>query len=255
MTHDVLVCTTTQMALLPAARRTMYRLADPKYGPLQPRRRPAGSAADRGEWNRFDLAGERTIYAASTEEGAYAERIQPLKHAAPIPASELFDDADEGETVEESIAHDFAAAGHPPPHTIDLEWLYKLRMYTLQLPEHGWLVHAEHSNSVAYLHRNRPPAVAEAGLSHVTVSVLRSEMRKVTTHLAEVMAKPQLHDDSRAIGMLYGSKMGSDWDCWTVWLRDGIEDQISADVGRPVQPPASNPSLSNLLAKYGLTAL
>src|SRR5690348_14531514 len=83
VTHDVMVCTTTRMALLPAARRTMYRLADPQYGPLDPRRRPAGSSLDRGAWNRFDLAGERTIYGASTEEGAYAELVQPLKQPAP----------------------------------------------------------------------------------------------------------------------------------------------------------------------------
>ncbi|WP_162625302.1 hypothetical protein [Mycolicibacterium llatzerense] len=80
------------------------------------------------------------------------------------------------------------------------------------LPDVGWLVDAEHSNTVAYLHRNWPAAVLAEGLRQVTVAELRGESRSVTSHLAEMMACCRLQDQTRPIGLLYGSKLGSDWD-------------------------------------------
>ncbi len=40
--------------------------------------------------------------------------LQPLKKPQPMAASELFDDVDEGDTVEDLIAHDFAEGGREP---------------------------------------------------------------------------------------------------------------------------------------------
>lgn len=253
MARDVLICNTTQLALLPASQQTVYRLADPAYGPLQPRLRPADTSDNRSDWHRYDLAGERTIYAASSLEGMYAEMLQPLKKPQPMAASELFDDVGVGETVEDLIAHDFAENGREPPHEIDLNWLLEQRLYTMLLPDVGWLVDAEHSNTVAYLHRNRPAALLVEGLQQVTVAELRSENRFVTSHLAETMACCRLQDQTRPIGLLYGSKLGSDWDCWTVWLRDGVDDAISADAGQAVLHPDENPVLLKVLEKYGLS--
>lgn len=202
--------------------------------------------------NRYDLAGERTIYAASSLEGMYAEILQPLKKPEPIPASALFDDAGEGETVQDLIAHDFAEDGKQPPHEIDLDGLLKPRLYTMLLPTAGWFIDAEHSNTVAYLNRNRPPVLLPKGLQQVTVAELRGEDRFVTSHLAETMAWPRLQDQSSPIGLLYGSKLGSDWECWTVWLRDGVQAAISIDAGQPVLHPGKNPVLLKVLKKYGL---
>lgn len=253
MARDVLICNTTKLALLPASQQIAYRLADPDYGPLMPRLRPTDPSADRSSWHRYDLAGERTIYVASSLEGMYAELLQPLKKPQPIAASELFDDAGEGETVEDLIAHDFAEAGNEPPHQIDLDWLLKQRLYTMVLPAAGWLVDAEHSNTIAYLHRNIPAALVQKGLQQVTVAELRGEDRTMTSHLAEAMAQPKLHDETRPIGLLYGSKLGSDWDCWALWLRDGIHNAISVDAGQPVLHPDENPVLLKVLTKYGLS--
>lgn len=254
MARDVLICKTTQMALLPASRQPAFRLADPEYGPLQPRRRSVSSSDDRANWHRFDLAGERTIYAASSMEGAYAELLEPFKKPAPRPASQLFDDAGEGETVDELIAHDLAAAGKNPAREIDADWLHKYRLYTLLLPSQGWLVDAEHSKTVAYLHANRSVALLEQGLTQVTVSDLRSERRFVTSHLAEVMARPRLYDESRPIGLRFGSKYGSDWECWAMWLRDGVHNEIAVDAGHPIAHPDQNPVLRKVLDMYGLSA-
>lgn len=253
MARDVLICNTTQLALLPASQQAVYRLADSDYGPLKPRLRPTDTSDDRSTWHRYDLAGARTIYAASSLEGMYAEMLQPLKKPEPIPASDLFDDAGDGETVQDLIAHDFAEDGKEPPHEIDLDWLLKQRLYTMLLPTAGWLVDAEHSNTIAYLHRNRPAILLEKGLQQVTVAELRGENRFVTSHLAETMARPHLQDQTRPIGLLYGSKLGSDWDCWTVWLRDGVHNAISVDVGQRVLHPDENPVLLKVLKKYGLS--
>lgn len=254
MARGVLICNTTRLALLPASQQTVYRLADPDYGPLQPRQRPTdASDDDRAGWHRYDLAGERTVYAASSLEGMYAEMLQPLKRPEPMLASDLFDDAGSTATVEDLIAHDFAEDGKEAPYEIDLEWLLTQRLYTMLLPATGWLVDAEHSNTVAYLHRNQPAVIREQGMRQVTVAELRGENRIVTTHLAEAMARPQLHDDTRPVGLLYGSKHGSDWDCWAVWLRDGVREAIRVDAGQQVRHPDANPVLAKVLDNYGLS--
>jgi hypothetical protein len=86
----------------------------------------------------------------------------------------------------------------------------------------------------------------------VTVAELRGEDRFVTSHLAETMARPRLQDQTRPIGLLYGSKLGSDWDCWTVWLRDGVHNAIIVDAGEPVLHPDENPVLLEVLKEHGL---
>lgn len=218
-----------------------------------PRLRPADVSDDRSTWHRYDLTGERTIYLASSMEDMYAEILQPLKKPAPAPASAMFDDAGDGETVQDLIAHDFAEDGKGPPHEIDLDWLLKRRLYTMLLPTAGWFIDAEHSNTIAYLNRHWPPVLLAKGLQQVTVAELRGEDRFVTSHLAETMARPRLQDQTRPIGLLYGSKLGSDWECWAVWLRDGVHAAINVDAGQPVLHPGKNPVLLKVLKKYGLS--
>ena len=86
------------------------------------------------------------------------------------------------------------------------------------------------------------------------MSVLRCEDRYITTHLAERLAGARLAEGDRAIGLRYGSKHGSDWDCWTVWLRGGVAAGIAVDDGLPVHAPEGNPVLAKVLDTYGLSA-
>ncbi|MUL50054.1 hypothetical protein FZI85_29910 [Mycobacterium sp. CBMA293] len=252
---NVLTCPSTGLALVPASGQTVFRLARPSYGALNPRRRTATSDDDRSEWNRFDLAGHQTVYAASTPEGAYGELLGSLKKPAQFPGSRLFDDAGTA-TMEELIAQDWAEAGKRlAPCEVDINWLYEFRMYTMTLPVGGWLVDSEHSRTVSYLQQNIPLAVWERSVHQVTVSVLRCEDRFITSHLAERLAGARLAEGDKAIGLRYGSKHGSDWDCWTVWLRGGVAASIAVDDGTPVQAPESNPVLAKVLDTYGLLAL
>lgn len=254
MASHVRTCTTTGIALVPASAQTVFRLAKPSYGPLNPQRRTFTSADDRSGWNRFDLPGEQTIYAASNPEGAYGELLGSLKKPTPMAASRLFDDA-HGATMEELIAEDWAAAGKKlQPYVVDITWLYEFRLYTMTLPELGWLVDSENSRTITYLQGNIPLRLWERSVQRVTVSDLRSEDRFVTTHLAQQLAGARLADGDTAIGLRYGSKHGSDWDCWTVWLRNNVAAKITVDGGSPVQPPDRNPVLAKVLDTYQLSA-
>ena len=63
--------------------------------------------------------------------------------------------------MEELIAEDWAAAGKRlPPYVVDINWLYEFRLYTMTMPEQGWLVDSEHSRTVTFLHGNIPFACA-----------------------------------------------------------------------------------------------
>jgi hypothetical protein len=253
VSSDVRACPTTGIALIPASGQTVFRLAKPSYGALKPQRRPWTSDDDRSRWNRFDLPGEQTIYAASTPEGAYGELLGSLKRPTPIPASRLVDDAG-GATMEELIAQEWAAAGKRlPPYVVDVNWLYEYRLYTMTLPQSGWLVDSEHSRTVTFLHANIPVALWERGVQQITVSELHSENRFLTTHLAERLAHARVVEGDTAIGLRYLSKHGSDWTCWTVWLREAVDAGIAVDDGAPVQPPDQNPILAKVLDTYGLS--
>ncbi|GAB1816736.1 hypothetical protein MUNTM_57810 [Mycobacterium sp. MUNTM1] len=157
--------------------------------------------------------------------------------------------------MEELIAEDWAAAGKKlAPYVVDINWLYEFRLYTLTLPEHGWLVESEHSRTVNFLQSNIPGNLWERGIQHVTVSTLRCEDRYVTTYLAERLARARVVGDITPLGLRYGSKHGSDWDCWTVWLREGVADSMGVDGGTAVAAPNQNPVLAKVLDTFGLSA-
>lgn len=250
------ICSVTGIALLPSEGQRVYRLAKPSFGPLNPRQRPLSSADGRGDWNRYDIPGERTIYAATRQEAAYGELLGALKRPQQsLPASELFDDVDDDAAIDDLIAQDWKDAGKRlAPYVVDIYWLYEMRLYTVSLPAAGWLIDAEHSRTVAYLHNHIPLNLVERNVAAVTVADLRSEDRYLTTNLAEQLARARLEDGAMAAGVRYGSKHGSDWECWAVWLRDGIVHTMSADDGELVGEPEFNPALKDVLNTYGLTA-
>ncbi|OHU31677.1 hypothetical protein BKG76_00205 [Mycobacteroides franklinii] len=102
---------------------------------------------------------------------------------------------------------------------MDIYWLYEMRLYTITLPPAGWLIDAEHSKTIAYLNSHIPLNLVERNIATITVADLRSENRYVSTNLAEQLARARLENNTHAAGVRYGSKHGSDWECWAVWLR------------------------------------
>lgn len=253
MSGDVQTCSVTGIALVPASRQVLFRLAKPSYGPLNPQHRGISSSDDRTGWNRFDIAGERTIYAASSPEGAYGELLGSLKRPRAIPAAKYLDDV-AGATIEELVQEEWAATGRRlPPYAVDLHWLDEFRLYMLTFPPSGWLVEVEHSCTVAYLGQHIPSGLWERGTRQITVAELRSPDRSLTTPLAERVANVRLVDGTNPIGIRYGSRHGSDWTCWSLWLRDTVKAAIDVDEGIPIAHPGHNPALAKVLAAYNLT--
>lgn len=246
-----IVCPSTGVALIPSSGHVLYRLAKPRYGGLNPPRRPPGG--DRTGWSRFDLPERRTVYAASSPEGAYGELLGALKRPVqPTPAAALFDDVGDA-TMDELIAQDWAMGDmRLSPYVVDIAFLYANRMYAVTLPDAGWLVDAEHSRTVTFLHEHLPVELIDHGMRWVTVADIRSEDRFVTTHLAEQLAYAPLDGGAVAMGLKFGSKHGSDWDCWAVWLDGDQADAVTVDHGTPVDDPAHNSALRQVLSTFNL---
>ena len=128
---------------------------------------------------------------------------------------------------------------------MDIDYLCASHLYTVTLPRTGHLVVAEHSRTVTYLH--------ERLRARVTVSDIRSEDRSLTTHLAELLASARVAQDETPFGLRFGSKHGSNWDCWAIWLRGDVVDQLVADYGRPITHPRHNPPLAAVLDSFNLS--
>ncbi|MFF0489300.1 hypothetical protein ACFYTQ_09770 [Nocardia sp. NPDC004068] len=233
-------CSKTGFALIPAAGRTVYRLSKPVYGPLNPLLRPLSETATHALWNRFDVAGQRTVYAATTPEGAYGELLAPLKPKLPRSAATYFDDVTPHDELETLIREEWQAAGHRAPREIDLTWLTDYLLYRLTLPTKGWFIDIEAATSLTalttYAPTNLPPSITE-----ITVSELRSPNRDLTTAIATRLWHLTLDDQSLAHGIIYGSRHGSDWDCWAIWLRRTTRAPRAlvtrADKGTEILPP------------------
>ena len=139
VTGEVTVCANTGLALLPAGGQSVWRLAKPSYGVLNPPARGVSSSEGRAGWNRFDLPGEQTIYCANSAEGAYGELLGALKVGGPYRAQEYLDDPG-ADDLYALIARDWNDLGVRPPGVVDIHWLYAHRLYTVALPASGCFV-------------------------------------------------------------------------------------------------------------------
>ncbi|MBF6330460.1 RES domain-containing protein [Nocardia transvalensis] len=251
-------CSKTGFALVPSAGREVYRLSKPSYGPLNPLLRGVSSSESRDAWNRYDVAGQRTVYAASTEQGAYGELLAPLKPKLPASAAIYFDDVASDDDLESLIREEWQSAGHRAPREVDLMWLSEYRLYRLTLPARGWFIDIEAATSLSAITRYAPPSLIERGIREVSVAELRGSDRELTTAIATSVWPLTLDDTSLAHGIMYGSRHGSDWNCWAVWLRRTKRDRAArglittADRGIEVLQPALNPALDAILTTYGL---
>ena len=253
VTVEVAVCANTGLALLPAGGRSVYRLAKPSYGVLNPPARGVSSSEDRAGWNRFDLPGEQTIYCASSAEGAYGELLGALKVGGPYRAEEYLDDPG-ADDLYALIAQDWNDLGVRPPGVVDIHWLYAHCLYTVTLPLSGWFVEIEHARTITYLASHIPLSLWERGVDEITVAQTRSGDRHLTTELAATLAIAPLVGGVRALGVHYFSKHGTQWSCWAVWLRDDVAGALDAGPGQAIAPPASNAALAAVLDIYNLTA-
>ena len=217
------VCAVTGLYLVPPPSLPVHRIAQVLYGGLTPPVRD--DAPDRQGWGRWDTAGGRTIYAAASAMGAFAELLAYLTPGLPTtPASAVFDDLtdDEGDM---SIA-DLIRKSMPEPdiqRVITRDWRSRRRHYLLQFPADGWFVDIVHAESVAAINREfTSPAERD-----LTTTDLTGDHRSLTTDIASWARNLTLDDGSRALGVTYLSKHGHNLPTYALWLR-------AVDDGHPI---------------------
>jgi hypothetical protein len=248
-------CAKTGLRLIPVDEAVGFHVAKRTYA--QPSAPWRSADVHRQEWGRFDTLG-RTYYLAETAECAFAEVLASLRRRngsgdplAPIAAALSL-------TLEETVAAiaeeweeaDFRGVGALPS-----TWYRLRRMYLGRIVDGGWLVDIEHPDTIAAL---QGPAdgdiarfLANQGIPALTTAVLRSENRRVTTMLAELVRDAELDDGTNPRGIHFGSKHGGSW-CRAIWLPyyeatpPGIEISAADDIA------PDDTAMRTVAGRYGL---
>lgn len=251
------ICGRTGLSLVPADGTSIWRVAKTSYGPLNPEQRTA--TGDRGLWGRYDVPLHRTVYGALPVEAAYGESLAWARAKFSIDGPQmrdLFDDVDAQDTtsLREVVEQEWAGIGfgHMPPGAVPAGWRQERALHELELPSSGWFVDIEAAASVAAVGKSLRAALAALGVRALTVGHLRSEERRVTTTIADWVWHQVLDDGSLPHGVRFGSKHGSDWHCWAIWLRAvddgrGLESEpVSDRGGSAIGPPDQNEALNRI---------
>ncbi len=225
-------CARTGLVLEPSALRRLTRIAKKSRGPFNPLLRyddPQDRSRQRREWGRYDVPGHRTVYGASPAAAAYGESIAfARQRLVDRVLGEFFSESDRGntQTLGEVIDKEWKDKGALGPGFLPAQWRLERLEYKLQLPPEGWFVDIEAAQSLSAISQALASTLDSFGAEHLTVAHLRGEDRRITTAVAEWVHGLVLEDGSRAHGIRYGSKHGTDWSCWALWLRalDGGQD-------------------------------
>lgn len=224
-TDDAVVCAATGLNIVPSNGRTIYRVAQAKYGPLDPKPRDRTGDPVGEEWSRWDTPG-RTVYGGSTAVGAFIEVLEYIRPAPPaIAMTDLFDDVDSDDavTLDAQIARELPAHGAMPFRSISQGWRQSRRLYEIRLPADGWFIDVTGASSVATITSRQAELLAALGAEQLTLSELTNsspEARSLTTGIATwIRESVVLEDGSRPHGITYPSKWGATLANWAVWMR------------------------------------
>jgi hypothetical protein len=184
-------------------------------------------------WARWDTANGRTVYAATTAFGAFAEVLPYIAAGmAELPLDNLFDDIGEGDagrSLRDAIA---AEVGDPNMlNAVTRGWRDGRCRYEIQVPGDEWFVDIGAADSIAALNH----VFQDEG--PLTLSHLTGEDRYLTTRIAGWVRSRTLDDGSRARGIYYTSKYGSNLPCYAIWLRSTDDGNRR---GEPVEQVASH---------------
>lgn len=230
------ICSATGLNIVRSASATIYRVARPTYGPLNPPVRPHLASMTPHKWSRWDTPG-RTIYGGTSAEGAFIEVIEYIRPDPPdTPLSELFDDVAVGDapTFADQVARELQGCGGMKYRSISRGWRDERKLYELQLPADGWFVDVTGANSIAALDLACPQILRRFDIKQLALAHLTNpepESRRLTTALAAFLREHVVLDDgSVPHGVIYPSKWGSTVQNVAMWMRrtdDGTgEDPI-----------------------------
>jgi len=226
-TADSRVCTRTGLSLVRPPSHTVHRIGLTMYGAVNPQVRDR--SADREKWSRWDTPGGRTLYAADTALGAYAEVLSYIRENLPKTLlSELFPDDDPTEDDDWTTLADQVRAEMPAPtlrDKITQGWRAIRTHYELKISSGGWFVDALTGPSIQTLNHVFIPTGQTVG--RMTSADLTGERRQLTTSVAKWVRNQVLDDGSLPMGIKYQSKHGDDIPAYAIWLR-------ALDDGKPL---------------------
>jgi RES domain len=218
-------CERTGLRLVRSQEQLVYRIAKQSYGSMNPR--IPSPSENPLRWGRWDIIGHRTAYAAANPKAAYGESLVAYRRrldSSGLAARQLSDffaglSLAEDITVNQQVMLEWEERNYIPPGVVTQGWRLDRRKYGLRLPHDGWFVDIEAADSIREISAALEAALANLGVSHLTVATLRGEDRAVTTAIATWVHGLYLDTGHPACGIRFGSKLGSDWECWAIWLR------------------------------------
>jgi len=224
------ICASTGLNIVASTGQSIYRVAQTRYGPLNPQPRMPGKLPVE-QWSRWDTPG-RTIYGGSTAVGALVEVLEYITPDPPTTLlTDLFDDVGpaDADTLAGQIALELPAHGGMQYRSISKGWRQERSLYELQLPASGWFVDIAGANSISAVSEQlRSTLLEECGIWQLTLSELTSsseKFKRLTTGIATwIRETVELEDGERPHGIFYPSKWGSNLANWAMWLRRKDDD-------------------------------
>ncbi|SDO31976.1 RES domain-containing protein [Cryobacterium flavum] len=181
--------------------------------------------------NRFDVAGAGVLYAATSQEGAYAETLAAFRPSASLLAKLQAAGMD---------------AGLPGPGEVPRSWRLDRRLRALTLSNPLPFVDIDAPATHTYLTRNVARILSDIGVNSLDIATVRGPNRFLTRSLAAwLYAQTDEHARPLYSGIRYGSRLGPH-ECWAVF------DGTAVSLIREVTVEADSPALRTVAAAFGL---
>jgi RES domain-containing protein len=257
------ICAASGLELTKAQGQKAWRVAQTKYGPLDPQARPQvrpGTNVDAWKsWQRWDVPGHRTVYAADSKKVAYAEVLGWFKRqladqpGTGLDLSKYLDDIPDAASGWNEVSREWG--NHLPPYTLPASWRNERLMYRVTVPTDGWFTNVSTLQSMSAIEKAIGPQLALLAVSQMDLSLLTSDRREVTCEISEWVHGLKLDDGNLPHGIAYPSRHGGER-CWAIWLRridDGLDpasELTTADHGAEIR--RDDPDFKYILGRFGL---
>ncbi|MCW4466513.1 RES domain-containing protein [Glutamicibacter sp. MNS18] len=233
-----------------------YRIAAESYGALNPIERDHFFPDDVGSWNRFDTTG-RTLYAASTRNGAFSECLYSYRLDSSARTAIGFMAERFGLTEDEAYnlyADEQESLGHDRPGGFPANWREGRRLYHLSSTQDLTWFDLSTTHSLQYIDKYIGPEIYRTcGVKAVDLSHLFGPDRKLTTLIASRLRNLRLEDGSFADGVSFTSRHGAG-NCWAFWMRrtdDEMDHElVTSDVGSPNS--TEDPDLLDVTSRFNI---
>jgi hypothetical protein len=180
--------------------------------------------------NRFDVLGAGVLYAATQQEGAFAETLAGFR-----PGASLIAKMKEYGALPDDIAQ------------VPRDWRLARRLRSLELPTALQFVDIDSPATHTYLTHHASDLLADLGVDHLDVATVRGPNRALTRSIASwIYAQTDEHGDALYAGLRYGSRLGP-YECWAIF--DGTRVELADDLSIG----ANREALEKVAHDFGLT--